>query len=454
MRGWRAGPRVGHHGGVPRLPPGPRSALWSLARYVRDPIGCMQPMVAEYGDPFTFPGKVPLVCVGEPEGIKAIYTADPETFAPLNQDLGVFIGERSVILQAGAEHRRARKLMMPPFHGARMRAYGRQIVRLTRERSAGWRPGQTVTTLDTLQEISLDVILQAVFGVTEPARMARLGELLLALTNGISPLIALVPGLRREFAGIGPWARFVGRRRRLYAELAELVAAGRAAGPREDILSLLLAARGEDGAAMADEEVLDQLVLLVVAGHETTALVMAWALYALHRPENVDSLTRLRAELATLPADAEPEKIAQLPYLAAVCDETLRRYPLAPAPAPRKLLRPLTVGGYDLPAGVGVVPAIGVAHFRAAAYPEPLAFRPERFLERPPSPFEFLPYGGGARRCLGAALAGYEMKLVLATLLRGFTLRLASAKPEQAKVRAANAGPASGVRMVVERRVE
>ena len=436
------------------LPPGPRSALWSLLRYARDPIGCMVPMVREYGDPFTFPGKVPLVCVGEPEGIRAIYTAEPDTFEPLNRDLGAFIGERSVILQAGAEHRRARKLMMPPFHGARMRAYGAQIVRLTEQRTQAWRAEQRVRSLTTLQEISLDVILQAVFGVTEPERMATLGVLLHELTNGISPLVAMFPGLRREFGGVGPWARFVARRERLDAQLRELIAAGRAAGPREDILSLLLAARGEDGAPMSDEEIRDQLVLLVVAGHETTALSMAWGLYALHRPENVACLARLREELAGLPAAADPEKIAKLPYLSAVCDETLRRYPLAPAPSPRKLLRPLTVGAYTLPAGVGVVAAIGVAHFRAQAYPEPLVFRPERFLERMPSPFEFLPYGGGARRCLGAALASYEMKLVLATLLRRFALRLASNRPEGARVRAANAGPARGVPMVVERRLD
>lgn len=436
------------------LPPGPRSQLWSLLQYARDPIGCMLPMAGKYGDPFTFPGKVPLVCVGSPEGIKAIYTADPDTFEPLNKDLGFFVGERSVILQSGAEHRRSRKLMMPPFHGARMRAYGEQIVRSTELRTQAWLPGQAVTTLDTLQEISLDVILQAVFGVTDPPRMAKLGALLLALMNGVSPLVVMFPGLRREFAGLGPWARFVARRDRLHAQLDELIAAGRAAGPREDILSLLIAARGEDGEPMSDLEIRDQLVLLVIAGHETTALSMAWALYALHRPENIACLTRLRAELATLAAAAEPERVAQLPYLAAVCDETLRRYPLAPAPNPRKLLRPLTIGAYTLPAGVGVVPAIGVAHFREQAYPEPLVFRPERFLERGPSPFEFLPFGGGARRCLGAALASYEMKLVLATLLRRFTLRLVSQKPEKAKLRAANAGPGGGVRMVVEVRLD
>ncbi|UQA56173.1 cytochrome P450 [Polyangium aurulentum] len=434
------------------LPPGPRSQIATLARYFRDPIGCMVPLSQKYGDTLLFPGKPPLVVTGDPDGIKAIYTADPDTFEPLNQDFGVFIGARSLLLLGGKEHRRARKLMTPPFHGARMRAYGEQIVRLTEQRTENMRPGQTASMLELMQEISLDVILQVVFGVTERPRMAALARLLLDLTNGISPLVALFPSLRREFGGVGPYARFIERRRRLHAQLDELIAAGRASGPREDILSLLLAARDEDGQPMPDDEIRDQLVLLVVAGHETTAISIAWALYALHQPDNAASLERLRADLSALPPDPDPESLAKLPYLEAVCNETLRRYPLAPAPAPRKLLRPLTLKGFDLPAGGGVAAAIGIAHFREEVYPEPFRFRPERFLERQPSPFEFLPYGGGARRCLGAAMASYEMKLVLGTLLRRSRLRLASLRPDKGTLRAANAGPAHGVRMIVEAR--
>jgi cytochrome P450 len=408
----------------------------------------MLPLAREYGDPVLFPGNPAVVFTGDPVGIKAIYSADPDTFEPLNQDLGVFVGARSLILLGGVEHRRARKLMMPPFHGARMRAYGEQIVRLTEQRTAAWRPGQRVSMLDTLQHVSLDVILQAVFGVTAPERMASLSRLLLEITNGISPLIALVPSLRREFGGVGPYASFMRRRERLHEQLDALIAERRAAGPREDVLSLLLAARDEDGQPMPDDEVRDQLVLLVLAGHETTAIAIAWSLYALHRPENAAALERLRAELTG--ADSGPEGLEKLPYLDATCQETLRRYPLAPAPAPRKLLRPFELMGYTLPAGMGVSAAIGLAHFREEVYPEPMRFRPERFMERQFSPFEFLPYGGGSRRCLGAAMASYEMKLVLGTLLRRFRLRLDSLRPDTGAVRAANAGPARGVEMIVE----
>jgi len=435
------------------LPRGPKSQLLTLLRYARDPVGCMIPLAREYGDTFTFPAKPPLVCTGDPAGIKAIYGADPDIFEPLNQDLGVFIGERSLILLAGAEHKRGRKLMMPPFQGARMRAYGDQMIRITDERLSALQTGQTIAMVDFLQEVSLDVILQVVFGVTVRERMQSLAKLLLEITNGIPPVLALFPALRKEFGGMGPFARFLERKRRLHAALDELMAIRRAEGPREDILSLLLEARTEEGAPMPDAEIRDQLVLLVFAGHETTALTMAWTLYALHRPENASSLQRLRDELSALGPDPEPDKLAKHAYLEAVCDETMRRYPLAPAPNPRKLLRPFELLGYELSEGMAVAPAMGIAHFREDVYPEPLVFRPERFLERKFSPFEFLPFGGGTRRCLGAAMASYEMKLVLGTLLPRLRLRLASLKPDPGTVRAANSGPKNGVKMVVEERL-
>ncbi|KYF70354.1 hypothetical protein BE11_11335 [Sorangium cellulosum] len=435
------------------LPPGPSSKLLSLIRYLRDPIGCMVPFARRYGDPFTFPGKPPLVCTGDPVGIKAIYTADPDTFAPLSADLSVFLGQSSLLLQQGPEHRRLRRLMMPPFHGARMRAYGEAMCRLAEQRTADWRPEQPVTVHEVAQRISLDVILQAVFGVSEPGRMAELAALLLDLLDGLSPLIALFPSLRRELGGVGPFAAFRRRQRLVHDRLDALIAAARAAGPREDILSLLVEARDEDGRPMTDEEIRDQLILLVFAGHETTAISVAWAFYALHRPENAAALERLRAELSALGRDPEVEALDRQPYLEAVCQETLRRYPLAPAPGPRMLLRPLELMGHALPAGVGVSVAIGVAHFREDVYPEPLRFHPERFLERKFTPFEFVPFGGGARRCLGAAMAAYEMRLLLGTILRRYRLRLASLRPDPGKLRAANAGPAHGVRMIVEERL-
>lgn len=435
------------------LPPGPRSSLFSILDYLRDPVECLVPYRNRYGDVFTFPGSPPVVMVGDPAGIKALYSADPDSLAPFSVELADLLGPRSLFFLSGAEHRRARKLMAPPFHGARMRAYGDTIRRLTEARIAPLRAGDRAAMLPIAQDISLDVILQAIFGVTAAAEMKDLRALLLDITNGISPLVALFPKLRREFGGIGPYASFLRRKERLHARLDALIAARRAEGPRDDILSLLVGARYDDGAAMADDEIRDHLVLLVFAGHETTAIAIAWALYALHRPENADALARLRGELAQAGPSPDGEALAKLPYLEAVCNETLRRWPLAPAPNVRKLLRPLDVGGWVLPAGTGVAAGIGAVHFKEDIYPEPMRFRPERFLERTFTPFEFIPFGGGARRCLGAALAMYEIKLVLGTMLRALRLRLASSRADRGKVRAANVGPATGIKMIVEERL-
>ncbi|MCX4239942.1 cytochrome P450 [Paraliomyxa miuraensis] len=434
------------------LPPGPRSSLWSLVRYFRDPMGVMPAMAKEYGETFTIPGNPPLVCTGDPEGIKAIYAANPDTLEPLSKDLAFVLGDQSLILIGGPEHRRKRKLMMPPFQGARMRAYGAAMQRITEQHTAQWEPGRTVGGHETAQRISLEVILEVVFGLREPAERAELGRQLTELLEGFSPLLGIFPWLRREFGGIGPYAAFRRRQRAVHERVDALIAAAREDEGRDDILSLLIGARDEDGAPMSDEDVRQQLLLLVVAGHETTAIAIAWGLYALHQPQNVDVLERLRAELRALGPTPQPELVAKLPYLDAVCRETLRRHPLAPAPAPRRLLAPMTLGGYELPAGVGVAAAIGVAHLRAQSHPDPLRFRPERFLERKPSPFEYLPYGGGARRCLGAAMADYELRVVLGTLVHRFGLRLASNEPDRGKVRAANVGPAHGVKLVVESR--
>lgn len=434
------------------LPPGPRSSLFSIVDYFRDPIGCLLPYRAKYGDVFTFPGDPPVVMVGDPAAIKAVYSAEPEALAPLNVSLGKLLGPRSVLFLGGAEHKRARKLLAPPFHAARMRAYADSVRSILRARTDALRAGDHVEILRLAQDVSLDVILQAVFGVRDPAEMEALREMLLDITNKMSPLLAVFPQLWHDFGGVGPYASFMRKKRRFHAKLDELIAARRASGPKEDILSLLLDVRDEDGAPLPLDDLRDQLVLLVGAGHETTANAIAWAFYALHRPENAAVLERLRAEVE--PAGDDPEALARLPYLEAVCNETLRRYPIAPAPNPRKLLRPLEVAGYTLPAGTGVGVAIGMVHFREDLYPEPMKFRPERFLERSFSPFEFVPFGGGLRRCLGAPLAHYEMKLTVGTLIGRLQLRLASLKEDRGKVRLANAGPKGWVEMVVSSRTQ
>jgi cytochrome P450 family 110 len=410
----------------------------------------MVPIAKEYGDPFALPGSPTTIVTGDPVGIKAIYSAEPDSFAPLNQDMAVFLGQHALILQSGAEHKRSRRLMMPPFHGQRMRSYGETMFRLTRGLTDSWTKGNEVSVYDVAQRISLDVIMQVIFGVRDPAKKEELAGNIIALLNGISPLLALFPSLQREFGGIGPYASFRRLQLALYDNLNALIQAARKAGSNDDILNMLIEARYEGEKPLTDEEIRDQLLLMVVAGHETTGISLAWALYSLHRPENAEKLEKLRAELDTLGKDFDLAAMDKLPYLEAVCQETLRRYPIAPAPSPRKLLNHMDFMGYSLEPGMGVTVAIGLVHFREDIYPEPWKFLPERFLEKKFSPFEYVPYGGGARRCLGAAMASYEMRLVLGTILKRFRLRLASLKPDNGKVRAANVGPATDVRMIVE----
>jgi cytochrome P450 len=432
------------------LPPGPSSLLLAMPAYLRDPIGWGPAAARRYGDTFTLPGATPLVITGDPAGIKQIYGADPDTFTPHVDNMEFLLGGGSLILVGGAAHRRLRRLLAPPFQGARMRAYGRAILDRCAAATSTWREGQTVAVHHLAQRISLDIILSAVFGVHDPAAMAELAQRLHSFVDRVSPLIVLFPALRRELGGVGPYAAFTRRRRELFAAFDRRIAEAREHPPGDDMLSLLVHTRDEEGRSMSDQEIREQLLLFVVAGHETTAIAVAWAVYALHRPENRHALDRLRAELHPLGPAPEPDALAALPYLDAVCQEALRRYPLALAPSPRRLLRPFELMGHTLQPGVAVAAAIGVAHLRELTFEGALAFRPERFLDRKYSPFEFLPYGGGARRCLGAPLASYELRLIVGALLAGRRLRLASQRPDRGRVRAANVGPAHGVRVIVE----
>lgn len=435
------------------LPPGPRSSVPLLFRYFRAPLEIGVSLKETWGDTLLVPGKPPLVVTADPELIRVLYTTDAGTFVPLNQQMAPLIGERSLLLLGGPAHKKARKLLMPPFHGERMRTYGRTMMALTRAHTDDLRAGASFSMYALATHISLDVILDAVFGIgTDDGRRA-MTRTIDDVVNGISPLIAAFPLFRRDLFGLGPWARFLRRRAALHQAFDDRIARARSS-PGEDVLSLLVQARDEAGEAMPDDEIREHLLTLILAGHETTAISIAWAFLALHRSENQSALERLREEIGAVPDDAGPEAITALPYLDAVCHETLRRYPLALAPSPRRALTDFALGPYTVPAGMGVVAAVGMAHFREETYPEPLRFLPERFLDANgrvtrPGPFEFLPFGGGDRRCLGAAMALYEMKLVVFTLLRRFELRLDDDRPDVGKARAANVGPKSGVPMTV-----
>lgn len=437
-----------------QLPPGPRFIF--PIHFFYEPDAYLARCAARYGDVLTIPNPFGGrdVLLGSPETVRALFTADPDLFEVALVELSApLIGSDSLILQSGQRHRQERKLMTPPFHGERMRAYGELMAEITERHIARWQPGRPFPVLDTTQAISLEVILRAVFGVETDDRVARVRDAVLDYVNAFSPLLVFFPALRRDFAGLGPWARFCRAKQALDQLLYGEIDRRGAGPPGEDILSLLLSARYDDGSAFTREQVHDQLITLLFAGHETTAISLAWALYFLHR--HPDVLARLRAELRALGDHPAPEAIAENPLLGAVCHETLRLRPLLPILPIRRLRRPFQVGGYTLPPGMGVTASPGLLHRRPDLYPQPDRFQPERFLRRAPAPFEFLVFGGGARRCLGAAFALYEMKIVLATVLLRCNMRLAAPARRVREVRRnLTMGPLGGIPMVLESRVD
>jgi cytochrome P450 family 110 len=437
------------------LPPGPSLPGWagSLA-YLFDVYRFFGALRARYGDTFTLQSaKGPLVVTGDPALVRDIFTAPAETFRVWGAgSLAPFLGDRSLLLSHGDRHKRDRKLLAPPFHGNRMRAYGVLIRDTTLAHLAKLPLGRVTPVQPTMQAISLDVILRAVFGVEDPAAILAWRKAILADVRAATPAILFLEWLRRDFGGHGPWSRHLSARAHFDAMLFGETRRRRAdAGAREgeDILGLILSARYDDGGAMTDEEIRDQLITLVMAGHETTATVLAWSVEWLSRLPEVRE--RLTAEVDALGESPSPEAIAAAPYLDAFCTEALRVHPIVPD-VPREVVVPFKLGPWSIPTGTAVAVATTLLHSDERVYPEPEAFRPERWLERKPSPFSYTPFGGGPRRCLGAAFATYEMKIALATIVRTMTFepaRRAATRPARQNI---TIGPAKGVLVVARRR--
>ncbi|MGE5730427.1 MAG: cytochrome P450 [Gemmatimonas sp.] len=429
------------------LPPGPSLAFVQLARFVRNSDAYLAAGIKRYGDPFHYraPG-ISLSVTANPEIIEQIYGAPAGTFGVDAWVIAPLVGENSLLGMNGERHQRDRKLLMPPFHGARMRTYGAVIREAALEASDRIQPGESFRALELTQHITIEVILRAVFGVVERSRRERYRHAIAAWMESVNPLFLMVRSLRHPF--FPPWRRYSRALATLDALIFEEIEQRQQSQPGEDILSLMMAARYDDGAAMSRQELRDQLLTLLLAGHETSAVSIAWALYELHRNPTV--LEKLLDEVESQPLDCAPDDLMGLPYLEAVCKETLRLHPVTPN-VPKQLNVQMKLGKYLLPAGAGVTIAFGAVHQRPDLYPEPTLFRPERFLERKFGPFEFLPFGGGNRRCIGAAFAMYEIKLVLAELLRRYRFRLSRIAPERTVLRSVTLGPANGVPMVLER---
>ena len=425
------------------LPPGPSrpAALQTMAwltRHVPFLEGCRR----TYGDAFTlrFSTLDPLVFISDPGSIKQLFSGDRDNTLPSGRSLTLepVLGSRSVLLLEGEEHMRRRKLMLPPFHGDRMRAYEDEITQVARAEIATWPRGTRFELRPRMQSITLEVILAAVFGVADGPRHDELRDLLgRVLHQTRRPLASAVATATRPMGRFGPYAPFQRLLDKTDALLGAEIAERRALdesgdlAEREDILSMLVAARFEDGTGMDDREVRDQLMTLLVAGHETTATALAWAFdFLLHDPE---ALTRAR-EAAAVGDDV---------YLDAVGTESQRLRPVITRVG-RKLHAPLEAAGLKLPAGTSVMASIYLVHTRPDVYPDPYAFRPERFVGTRPDTFSWLPFGGGVRRCIGAAFAQLEMRVVLREVLLGADLSASEPARERAKLAGITLVPSGG----------
>jgi cytochrome P450 len=347
-------------------------------------------------------------------------------------------GPSSILLLDGERHLRMRKLMLPPFHGDAIAHYADVIEQITNGAIDDWRPGQTIRTRSVAQAVTLEVIIRAVFGITDAARIAELKRLLPGL-SAPSPFLLLV---QKDLGPRSPWGRFLRRRDRVDALLYDEIEHRRRDPEREerrDILTLLLDARDDEGNPLTDRELRDELITILLAGHETTATSIGWAFERLLRSPS--ALERLTAEV-TAGAGSE--------YMEAVIKETLRVRPVVTevfrAPTERTEL-----GGYVFEPGTQMAASIFLIQYDPDLYPpDPQAFRPERFLEGAPEPYTWIPFGGGVRRCLGAAFAQLEMKIVISTILARAQLRAPRARDEKARFRGVTLLPSRGGEAIVE----
>jgi cytochrome P450 family 135 len=430
------------------LPPEPKySPLSQTLRWSFRPLPFMQECRERYGDAFSvkFMGfERPMVMISDPAAIKALYAERAHGLPPGREIvLTPIVGPRSVLVIEGSDHLAHRKLMLPAFHGERMRSYEPLVREIVESEVDSWPLGERFPIHSRMQAVTLEVILRVVFGVAEGPRLERLRVVLTeVLEETSSPFTQLIGLASRRFGGQGPWARFEGRLRAadelLHAEIAEHRKRDDLE-QRDDMLSVLMQARFEDGSEMSDEDLRDQLMTLLLAGHETTATALAWTFDLLLRHPR--ELSRLRDSL-----DAGEDD-----FLRATIGESLRLRPVVPL-AGRRLNADLEVDGLSLPAGTDVTPAIWLAHTRADVYPEPFAFRPERFLEDAPDTYAWVPFGGGIRRCLGAAFAEFEMRIVLGEVLTRCELRKADARPERVGRRNVTLSPKDGTPVVVTAR--
>lgn len=434
--------------------------LLQTLQLIAQPTKFLDSCIERYGDPFIVRvlglNSPPVVFFSDPQAIQEIFSL-PSSKLDFRKATHVFealMGKQSLILQEGKSHQRQRQLMMPPFKSDRMKSYGKLICEITEQVTEHWTTGTSVLMHQVMPEITLKIILQVVFGISPGSRYQQLEKLLSSLLEDVTkPLYSSLfffPPLQKDLGAWSPWGQFLRRRQEIdtliYAEIAERRLEDNQT--RSDILSLLIEAQDENGEQMSDEELRDQLVSLLLLGYETTAAALAWAFHWIYASSTVTQ--KLQQELDSLGESPEPTVVAKLPYLSAVCSETLRINPIALICTPRMTKEPLQLAGYEIDPGTILIPCIYLAHRREAVFVEPKLFKPERFMEQKFSSYEYLPFGGGDRGCIGLAFSMFEMKLVLATILSRFELASLSGHPVKPVRRGITIVPSGGVPVVVK----
>jgi cytochrome P450 family 110 len=428
--------------------------------FVTDPTEFLDRVARRYPDMFSGDFLTEsAVMAYHPQAAEEVYANDRKKFVMMSKTKAVqpIVGDNALMTLAGDPHRRHRKLLMPQFHGERMYSYGEKVVHLV-EQAMGKLPlNQPFTAHSITQEIAMSTMIRVVFGDCETEKYQQLRHLLTLWFNTLrSPLYTSflwVPSLRKDLGSWSPWNKFLRLRQEIdkwiYSEIAE-----RRAQPnpeRTDILALLMEAKDQEGNGMLDEELRDELMALAFGGQETTSISMAWALYWAHYLPEVGE--KLRRELDTLNGSLDTMSVFRLPYLNAVCNETLRLSGAGLVTSVRVVGKePVEILGYRLEPGTKVVVSPYLLHRREDVYSNARQFIPERFLDRQYSPYEFIPFGGGARRCIGEALAQVELKLVLATMISRYQLTLVNREPEKLRPQGLALGPGNGVRMLVKGR--
>ena len=440
-----------------QLPDGPKLLpFFQLVKWLLNPFEYLDECAKKYGDIFTMRlfGFKPMIFISNSEAIKQIFSYNHQkiSVAQSNKLILSLFGENSLLALNGSRHKKERKMLMPSFHGEKVKSYAEAICKISENVASKWQINKPFIAREAMQEITLEVIIQTVFGLSEGKRYQEIKPLLAEWTDLTSTPVRssfiFFQFLQVDLGPWSPWGNFIRTKEKNY-DLVQAEIEDRRANPAlqgDDILSLMISATDEEGQPMSDEQLKDELITLLIAGHETTATSLAWAFYWLGKLPEVKA--KLLQEIDSLGDNPDPIALSQLPYLTAICQETLRLYPVVPIAQSRDIKCEVELMGRKFEAGTRLTPCIYLTHHREDLYPDSFEFKPERFLERQYTNYEFIPFGGGIRLCLGYALAMLEMKLVIASVLAKYELALVDNNLPKPQRRGLTLTPNNGIPLV------